>query len=335
MLNIFSKAEELEGFTHSEYWSQISDAFSKNWAGSSTFWTIILIIAVVAAVAGLFAMKAGAVFNFIAQAIIGLFDAGRDKIYLAFRGESGIIYQLAEQNPAIGLHITRGEKNIQAGRFKIRGIEKGALNCSVAENSALDRLKPGEIVLCTFKARNFGDKKVNSFKAAFKSFARTDRPADSFTLEKPERFGLVWRRKYTRKRILEQEYVRVNAWMLKPDHPTETPDRHPDLAVNTYDTLEEAQLDNTVINISKQGLGLSVHETLPGSRKKPGTKMILNIFIFHPRKKAFTSYWYAGELRSSGPHEPGLKRLGIKLTHGRLETQEKNVFIWKELESKG
>ncbi len=334
MLKIFTKAEELEGFTHSEYWTQISDAFSKNWAGSSTFWTIILVIAGVAAVAGLLAMKAGTVFNFIAKTFIRAFDSGREKIYHALRGESGIIYQLAEQNPTIGLHITRGDKSLQAGRFKITSIEKGTLHCSVAENTALDRLKPGDMVLCSFKARNFGDKKVNSFKAAFISFTRSDRPTDSFTLEKPERFGLVWRRKYTRKRILEQEYVRVNVWMLKQGQPTETPDRHPDLAVNTYDTLEEAQLDNSVINISKGGLGLSVHESLPGSRKKPGTKMILNIFIFHPRDKAFTSYWYAGELRSTCPHEPGLKRLGIKLTHGRLETRDKNVFIWKELEGK-
>ncbi len=115
-------------------------------------------------------------------------------------------------------------------------------------------------------------------------------------LTPPVKFSLVKRRRHKRKRVIDQQFIRVKLWLGKPDSDDTTfADRIPDLAVNSYDPRSTGHEDNQVINISNGGIGVGASPVLVESKLNIDDDVLISIFMFNFRQKVFKPYWYAGK----------------------------------------
>lgn len=192
-----------------------------------------------------------------------------------------------------------------AARCVITRAGRRRLQCDIIESSGRVP-QEGESATLLFAPSTAGGTKTNTFSA---TVGKGD--ADRFVLEAPHSFGYVKRREHVRKRVMDQQFIRVRLWVSNTDSDFPFQDAQPDVGVNSYAQDDSGHEANTVINISNGGMGLSVrNQNLPPTCIS-GVPVVLNIFLFNFREKEFIPYWCSGEIRSMEGGEDGYTRVGI------------------------
>lgn len=217
-------------------------------------------------------------------------------------------------------------------RFVIAKAGKKGLQCEMVEDFASDALEPGRPVLCTFKPVDVGKTRRNAFESTFLEFGEANGSLFNFFLKPPESYTTVRRRRYKRKRVKDQQFVRAKLWMARYDGDQEAYlEAPPSLAVNAFDMRAPSQEDNALVNISPGGLGLTVASNLVDQRIRPGADLVANIFLFSIREKGFKPYWYAGKLRSAEEQDDGAVRIGVEFQRVGALDPDTGHIVWELL----
>ncbi|ADU63049.1 MAG: hypothetical protein KUA35_05005 [Pseudodesulfovibrio sp.] len=238
-----------------------------------------------------------------------LLFGGRRKPGLAKR--VNIARTLQQQGAIIDL-LGNGDE-IVAVRFVITAAASGRLQCEIIERLDVIRTPEGTDAVCVFAPVRAEGGQVNSFTARLIESDRSGRRVDRITLAAPSGYAMIPRRRHTRKRVADQQFIRVKLWAEDPyasDILFE--DAAPHIGVNSLTPEGANQSANAVVNISNGGLGLSVQDRFIPETCAVGAAVTLNLFMFNFREKTFKPYWYSGSVRSMKTGRPGFTRMGIE-----------------------
>ena len=217
-------------------------------------------------------------------------------------------------------------------RFVVVGVKTGRIKCEIIERLDGIRTPKGKDVVCVFAPLKTRNGKVNTFTATMIETDRSGRNPDQIILSTPADYAHIARRKHVRKRVADQQFIRVKLWMEDPlSKDVSFLDAAPQIGVNAFTHDGPAQAANGVINISGGGIGLSILNRLLPETCTPGQQVVLNLFMFNFREKTFKPYWYAGIVRSSEDGRPGFSRLGIEFTAIGQTDQIAGRLSWIEL----
>ncbi|MUM76940.1 hypothetical protein GKC30_04750 [Pseudodesulfovibrio sp. F-1] len=199
-----------------------------------------------------------------------------------------------------------------AVRFVITAAASGKLTCEIIERFDTIKATEGEDVTCVFAPVRVESGRVNAFTARLVESDRSGRRADRIVLSAPRSYAMVVRRKHSRKRVADQQFIRVKLWMESPyASDTSFEDAMPHIGINSLSTEGAAQAANAVLNISSGGLGLSVQNHVIPETCAVGAAVTVNLFMFNFREKTFKPYWYSGTVRTMESGRPGFTRMGI------------------------
>lgn len=202
-----------------------------------------------------------------------------------------------------------------AVRCVITAAKSNKIQCEIIERLDVLRTKPGHDLVCVFAPMKTRKGRINSFTATLMESDRAGRGTDRLVLAGPTDYALIPRRKHQRKRVADQQFIRVKLWTASPqDSDLTFEDAAPQIGVNSFATDGPGQGANAVINISDGGLGLSVLNRLVPETCTVSTPVVINLFMFNFREKTFKPYWYAGEVRTLEDGRPGFTRMGIAFT---------------------
>jgi hypothetical protein len=200
-------------------------------------------------------------------------------------------------------------------RCVITAMKSNKIHCEIIERLDVIRTRPGNDLVCVFAPMKTRDGRINSFTATLTESDREGRKTDRLVLAGPNDYALIPRRKHQRKRVADQQFIRVKLWTASPkDTEMAFEDAAPQIGVNSFASDKPEQSANAVINISDGGLGLSVLNRLIPETCTVSTPVVINLFMFNFREKTFKPYWYAGEVRSLEEGRPGFTRMGIEFT---------------------
>ncbi len=200
-----------------------------------------------------------------------------------------------------------------AARCVITSVSAGKIHCELIERLDVIRTKEGAETTCVFAPMKIEDSKINSFNAKLVESDKTGRKTDRIILSVPTGYNMIPRRKHTRKKVADQQFIRVKLWITDPrtsDICFE--DAAPHISVNSLSSKGPSQSANAVVNISNGGLGLSIVNRVLPETCAVGAKVAINLFMFNFREKSFKPYWYSAEVRSMGEGRPGYTRMGIE-----------------------
>ncbi|QJB58074.1 hypothetical protein [Pseudodesulfovibrio sp. zrk46] len=209
--------------------------------------------------------------------------------------------------------LNSGSEEDVAVRCVVTAASSGKIKCEIIERLDVMKTKQGKDVVCVFAPMKTDTGKVNSFTARLIESDTSGRKADRIVLAAPADYAMLPRRKHTRKRVADQQFIRVKLWVDNPyvsDISFE--DAAPHIGVNSFAASGPDQSANAVVNISNGGLGLSVvNQALPETCAV-GSPIAINLFMFNFKEKSFKPYWYTGEVRSMEEGRPGFTRMGIE-----------------------
>lgn len=219
------------------------------------------------------------------------------------------------------LDLANGDDSAPVLRCVITRAGRKRLQCDI-----VDKLgsvpQSGEEVSLLFAPASVNGSKINVFCA---TMGKVD--GERIVLETPRHFGYVKRREHVRKRVMDQQFIRVRLWVSPMDSTYEFQDSPPDVGVNSYAQDDSGHEANTVVNISNGGMALSVrNQNLPPACVTGGP-VVLNIFLFNFKEKEFKPYWCAVEIRSMDGGDEGYTRLGIAFT-GSGTPREDGCIDW-------
>lgn len=217
-------------------------------------------------------------------------------------------------------------------RCVITSARSGKIKCEIIERLDVIRTRPGNDLVCVFAPLKTRDGRVNSFTATLAESDRQGRDPERLVLSGPTDYALIPRRRHQRKRVADQQFMRVKLWTASPET-TEVAfeDAAPDIAVNSFSTTSQDQGANAVINISDGGIGLSVLNRLVPEICAPDAPVVLNLFMFNFREKTFKPFWYAGVVRSLEEGRPGFTRMGIEFTATAVSDRNSGRLNWIDL----
>ncbi|EGB14010.1 hypothetical protein DND132_0795 [Pseudodesulfovibrio mercurii] len=219
-----------------------------------------------------------------------------------------------------------------AVRCVITAVKSNAIRCEIIERLDVIRTRPGNDLVCVFAPMKTRRGRINSFTATLTESDRGGRRADQLLLAGPTDYGLIPRRKHQRKRVADQQFIRVKLWTASPEtSELAFEDAAPQIGVNSFASDGPDQSANAVINISGGGLGLSVLNRLIPETCTVSTPVVINLFMFHFREKTFKPYWYAGEVRSLEDGRPGFTRMGIEFTATARPDRDSGRLHWIDL----
>lgn len=226
------------------------------------------------------------------------------------------------------LDVMNGPKSI-ALRCAITSASRKRLKCAVVERLDLPQAEQGENALCMFAPARVDDRTVNAFYAEILELDLSKGEAGRIVLARPNKLFHESRRSQKRKRVVDQQFVRVKLWLADPqESDIAFEDAVPHIGVNAF-ASRNGQSANSVINISKGGMALSISDSLLPETCGVGAPVTVNLFMFRFRDKEFHPFWYQGEVRSLGQASPGFTRIGIEFTGvGRFTGRE---LIWNNL----
>jgi hypothetical protein len=200
-----------------------------------------------------------------------------------------------------------------AVRFVITSAASGRLKCEIIERLDTIRRAEGEDVTCVFAPVKAEGGRVNAFTATLIESDKSGRHADRIVLSAPRGYAMVARRRHSRKRVADQQFIRVKLWVESP-YASDTPyeDAVPHIGVNSLSPEGADHAANAVINISSGGLGLSVQDHVIPETCAVSAAVTISLFMFNFREKTFKPYWYSGSIRSMETGRPGFTRMGIE-----------------------
>lgn len=233
--------------------------------------------------------------------------------------KTGTTVELCNQDEVTALRCVL----VRAGRKKIK--------CDIIER--LDELKAGEGELLTgiFPPLIAAGRKVNTFSATILESDKKGKKTNQITLSTPERYSLSKRRQQARKRVVDQQFIRVKLWLADPaKNDIHFQDAAPDIGVNSYAQDNSGHDSNSVINISKGGIALKVRNQLLPPACAVGSSTVINIFMFSFKEKIFRPYWYTGEVRSmEEANDEGYTRLGVSFTRSGWVNESTGTISWE------
>ncbi|BCS87562.1 hypothetical protein [Pseudodesulfovibrio sediminis] len=237
------------------------------------------------------------------------------------------------QKRGVVLDVLASQK---ANRISVRCVITSAsstkIKCEIIDH--LENIQAGkdETVTCMFAPFKTREGKVNSFTAKLLESERSGRKADRLILSGPTGYAMAPRRKHIRKRVADQQFVRVKLWiedLAVSDIAFE--DAIPQIGVNSFSKDGPDQGANGVINISDRGLGLSILNKLIPEICAEDSPVVINLFMFNFREKTFKPYWYAGTVRSMKAGRPGFTRIGIEFDAVAHPDRETGKLSWNAL----
>jgi len=236
------------------------------------------------------------------------------------------------QSKGMVVDVMTGHDNEEvAVRCVITGVKSRKIRCEIIERMNVLNTRPGDDVVCIFAPVKTNEGRVNSFTATLLESGRTGRKADRIELSAPADYAMIPRRRHPRKRVADQQFIRVKLWMT--DHRASDvsfEDATPQIGVNSFSTDTPDHMANGVINISGGGIGLSVLNRLLPETCVPGKPVVINLFMFNFREKTFEPYWYGGTVRSMEEGRPGSTRLGIEFTASARPAPDTGQLVWHD-----
>ncbi len=243
--------------------------------------------------------------------------------FIASFKNNGVILDIAEPD---------AHDNLLA-RAVITDIQEDRLHLELVEDLGLSKNTEPRPMLIMFPPEKTETGSVNSFKAVIISVDCRTENCGRITISIPNNFSNVKRRRHKRKRVIDQQFIRVKMWLGAPDTDDASfADAVPDLAVNSYDPRSGGHEDNEVINISNGGIGVRTPLILSENKFDSGTDVLINIFMFNFRQKVFKPYWYAGQIRTVENIDRATCRLGVEFTmSGTLRDENEQFIDWTEI----
>ncbi|TIH15617.1 PilZ domain-containing protein [Marinifilum sp. JC120] len=244
--------------------------------------------------------------------------------FVQFFQNSGTIMDIA----AAGHH-----ENV-LGRAVLTAVKPDRMRLEIIEENGIAKLSPTAEIILMFPPEQSAAGKVNSFRSTISSLECDKEGCGRMTLTPPVKFSLVKRRRHKRKRVVDQQFIRVKLWLGKAESDdTSFVDRIPDLAVNSYDPRSTGHEDNQVINISNGGIGVGASPTLVESKFNINDDVLISIFMFNFRQKVFKPYWYTGKIRSMENMDGQTCRVGVEfIGTGKMRDENEQNIDWKEIE---
>lgn len=200
-------------------------------------------------------------------------------------------------------------------RCVLTAITGGKIKCEIIERHKPLPIEEGNALVCQFAPMKTEEGKVNSFTSTVLKAPSSGRNADRLVLSVPLAYGMTPRRKHVRKRVADQQFIRVKLWATDPYH-SDIPfqDAAPQVAVNSFTVDGPNQSSNAVINISAGGLGLSIQNNVIPETCAVGALTAINIFMFNFKERTFKPYWYVGTVRSMEEGRTGFTRIGLEFS---------------------
>jgi len=235
------------------------------------------------------------------------------------------------QQSGATVDIVRGpnDENVPL-RCVITAVTGGKIKCEIIERLDLLKVKEGGEVVCVFTPLRTGrDGKVNSFRAKVLESDRSGRRTDRIVLSKPLDYAMIPRRKHGRKRVADQQFIRVKLWVEDPfasDLAFE--DAAPQIGINSFGG-GPSQSANAVVNISDGGIGILVQDNLLPEACAVGSAVALNLFMFNFREKSFRPFWYSGRVRAMTGGAPGFTRMGVEFDGHALVNDRTGRLSWE------
>lgn len=223
-------------------------------------------------------------------------------------------------------------KEAVAVRCVITSASSGKIKCEIIERLDVLQTPQGESVTCMFQPIRTGNGKVNSFAATLVETDKSGRNADRIVLSSPTGYTASPRRRHTRKKVADQQFIRVKLWVTNP-RTSDIPfmDAAPHIGVNSFASDDQDQSANAVINISGGGLGLSIVNHVIPETCGVGAKVAINLFMFNFKEKSFKPYWYSGTVRSMEEGRPGFTRMGIEFDGLGQPDEETGTIRWQDM----
>ncbi|WP_432737798.1 PilZ domain-containing protein [Maridesulfovibrio sp. FT414] len=216
------------------------------------------------------------------------------------------------------------------GRAVVTKIKDDGIRLEIIEDTGISKVTaPAELTLM-FPPERFGTSRVNAFNSKIQNLDCNEDGCGRVLLTPPSGFALVKRRQHKRKRVVDQQFIRVKIWRGKPKGDAMAfADAAPDLAVNSYDPRASGHEINQVINISNGGIGVSAHQGLIDKKFNINDDVLINIFMFNFRQKIFKPYWYAGRIRSIEELDGTSYRIGVQFTmNGIMRDETEQNIDW-------
>ncbi|SDL34407.1 hypothetical protein SAMN05660337_2714 [Maridesulfovibrio ferrireducens] len=237
--------------------------------------------------------------------------------------DNGIIMDIA--NP-------ESHENVLA-RAVITDIKEDRINLEIVDEMGLSQQSEFGQILMMFPPEKTETGSVNNFKTTIISLECKKEGCSRLSASIPYSFSSIIRRRHKRKRVIDQQFIRVKIWLGKPDTDDASfADSIPDLAVNSYDPRSGGHEDNEVINISNGGLAVSTPLILSENKFDTETDVLINIFMFNFRQKIFKPYWYAGKIRTVENIDRKSCRLGVGFTmSGSIRDENEQFIDWTEI----
>ena len=216
-----------------------------------------------------------------------------------------------------------------AVRCVVTSASSGKVKCEIIERLDVIKTKEGKELVCVFAPMRTKDGKINSFTTKLIESDKSGRKTDRIILAAPTIYGMTPRRKHTRKRVADQQFIRVKLWVDNPySSDISFEDATPHIGVNSFATEGADQSANAVVNISNGGLGLSVQNRVIPETCAVGAPIAINLFMFNFKEKSFKPYWYSGEIRSMEEGRPGFTRVGIEFNGNGQTNEETGRVRW-------
>ena len=212
-------------------------------------------------------------------------------------------------------------------RCVITSAMSGKIKCEIIERLDVIKATQGKQIVCIFAPMKTETGKINSFTATLVESDRSGRKTDRLVLSAPTSYGLIPRRKHTRKRVADQQFIRVKLWVASPySSDISFEDATPQIGVNSFATDGPNQTINAVVNISNGGMGLSIQNRVIPETCAVGAMVAINLFMFNFKEKTFKPYWYSGQIRTMKEGRPGFTRMGIEFD-GMAETSDETGHL--------
>lgn len=219
------------------------------------------------------------------------------------------------------------------GRAVVTQAKEDSIKLEIIEDTGISKFTPSSDLVFMFPPEKMGATKVNALTTSIITLECNEDGCGRMTVNPPSAFSLVKRRRHKRKRVIDQQFIRVKLWRGTTDtDETSFADAAPDLAVNSYDPRSTGHEDNQVINISNGGIGVSAHQGLVNSKFNINDDVLINIFMFNFRQKVFKPYWYAGKIRTIEDMDGTSYRLGLEFTmSGKIRDENEQYIDWAEI----
>ncbi|CCO23899.1 PilZ domain-containing protein [Maridesulfovibrio hydrothermalis] len=219
------------------------------------------------------------------------------------------------------------------GRAVLTQLTEDRIRLEIIEGTGISTLSASAEIMLMFPPEKIGSSRVNSCKSTILDLECSEDGCGRMTLTPPSDFSQIKRRRHKRKRVIDQQFIRVKFWLGTPDtDETSFADAAPNLAVNSYDPRSTGHEENQVINISNGGIGVSAHHTLVDSKFNINDDVLINIFMFNFRQKIFKPYWYAGKIRTIEEIDGKSYRLGVEFTmSGKIHDENEQYIDWSKI----